>query len=158
MHFIRKQAFPSLIDLILLAVMVVIASALYSGYSDRAIRENVEVAIGVSSQGALALQKTCAEDNRAVVRNSMDAGYFYTPSGSSEDYLDRILLGADCSEGTMAVVLWTTLTGADSDPILELSALKSDAGMGWTCFLISGEARHVPKWCRNRYLRPAEHS
>lgn len=154
----RKQAGLSLIDLLLLLAFVIVAFTYFTGDGQNGVRGKVETALGVSTQAALALESTCSANRDAKVGNNLDADFFYVPSRSEEDFLERILLGADCAKGEMVVVIWTTQTGAETDPVLELNARNVEGSSVWSCFLISGQPNHVPEWCRNEFAAIGERS
>ena len=129
------------------AVTVILLSFAIPALIDPEIRSRVEVGLSFAGPAQEALLKTCESDEMAVVNSNLDAGYFYIPSGSDEDYLNRILLGADCAKDSLVIVIWTGSTGAPVDPVLELSANIS-SGDSWTCRVITGDMNHVPEACR----------
>ena len=65
--------------------------------------------------------------------------------------MSKILLGADCAKESMVIVIWTSVTGAPTDPILELTAEGPGNEPPWVCRLIRGDLKHVPSECRNSY-------
>jgi type IV pilus assembly protein PilA len=150
--FIRKSRGLSLIEVLI--VFAVTASALaytFPKLTDQAIRAKVSQGLSLAEPAKEALEKTCADNQQAIVHNNLDADYFYVPSGSDDDYLNRVLLGADCASQTMVIVLWTGNTGAVSDPIIELSLNGTDDTEVWTCRVIRGDTRHVPTDCQTAY-------
>jgi Tfp pilus assembly protein PilE len=115
------------------------------------IRAKVAEGLSLVEPAKAALEQTCESDHQAVVKDNLEAGYFYIPSGTEEDYLDRVQLGADCAKKTMVIVVWTGSTGANTDPVIELTANAPGAIEPWTCRLIRGNASHVPADCRDTY-------
>ena len=61
----------------------------------------------------------------------------------------RVLLGADCAEQKMAVVLWTAATAAGIDPVLEWTTEGIGPDISWRCRVVLGDPRHVPGECRH---------
>jgi len=142
----------SLIEvLIVFAVVSIMMTATMPAFRDQVIREKVSKGLTHAASAQEALQRTCESNEQALVRSNLDADYFYIPSGTDEDHVNRILLGADCAKQTMAVVIWTGHTGAKTDPVIELSSDLANGPDNWACRLIVGDFRHVPEDCRTRY-------
>ena len=141
----------SLIDAMMALALLAIVFSSWFALNSRSVEANVSEALVMSVEAMSALEATCSADSKAVVRDNLDAGYLYVPSGGDEDYLRRITLGADCARDMMVVVVWTAATGAEIDPIVEFSTATLDEGMRWQCRLIAGEPRHVPDFCRISY-------
>lgn len=114
------------------------------------VRQRVDVGLALVDEARMALESACATDPTAVVRDNLDADYFYIPSDSAADHARKILLGADCTEQKMAVVLWTSHTGAPVDPVVEWAGNGLGPDAQWTCRLVVGDERHVPGECRHR--------
>jgi len=150
-HF-RKDKGNSMIEVLIVFAVTSLAVA-YSvpKLTDQAIRANVVEGLSLAEPAKEALARICANDQQAIVHNNLDADYFYVPSGSHDDYLNRMQLGADCANQSMVIVIWTGNTGAASDPIIELSSNGSDDADDWTCRLIHGDAHHVPSYCQTAY-------
>ncbi len=142
----------SLVEVIIVFALVsIIFTYALPDVHDQLVRSSVEDSLKLAGPAQDALLKTCNANGAAIVKTNLDAGYFYIPSGTEQDHVNNILLGANCSKGSMFIVIWTTSTGAETDPILELSADGSGADRSWTCHTIRGELRHVPSACRNSY-------
>lgn len=150
-HF-RKGKGMSMIEVLIVFAVTSLAVA-YSvpRLTDQAILANVVEGLSLAEPAKEALARTCANDQHAIVKNNLDADYFYVPSGSGDDHLNRVLLGADCANQTMVIVIWTGNTGAASDPIIELSSDGTDDSENWTCRLIHGDTHHVPSDCQTAY-------
>ena len=139
----------SLLDVAMaFAVCSLLVSFTVPSWFHKTVRHRVEASLAVASEARQALENTCAANPRAVVRDNLDAGYFYNPAGNEVDHARKILLGADCAQHKMAVVLWTAATGAAVDPVLEWSSDRSGAQTQWTCSLVLGDPRHAPGECR----------
>ncbi len=150
--YARKNKGISLIEvLIVFAVTAIALAYTFPTLTDQAIRAKVSQGLTLAEPAKEALEKTCADNQQAIVHNNLEADYFYVPSGSDDDYLNRVLLGADCASQTMVIVLWTGNTGAVSDPIIELSSNGPDDAEAWTCRVIRGDTRHVPNDCQTAY-------
>ena len=150
--YARKSKGISLIEvLIVFAVTAIALAYTFPTLTDQAIRAKVSQGLTLAEPAKEALEKTCADNQQAIVHNNLEADYFYVPSGSDDDYLNRVLLGADCASQTMVIVLWTGNTGAVSDPIIELSSNGPDDAEAWTCRVIRGDTRHVPNDCQTAY-------
>lgn len=137
--------------LIVFAVTSLALAYTFPKLTDQAIRAKVSQGLSLAEPAKEALARTCANDQQAIVHNNLEADYFYVPSGSDDDYLNRVLLGADCANQTMVIVIWTVNTGAASDPIIELSSNATDDANDWTCRLIHGDTHHVPSDCQTAY-------
>lgn len=139
----------SLLDVALaFAVCSLLVSFTVPGWFNDKVRQRVDVSMTLADEARLALETTCSSDPYAVVKDNLDADYFYIPSDSTQDHARKILLGADCAERKMAVVLWTSQTGAAVDPVIEWAGEGEGAETRWTCRLVAGDARHVPGECR----------
>ena len=149
--FISKSKGVSLIEImIVFAVTFIMLASTLPSFIDKVIRAKVNESLSLAEPAKEALLKTCETNGTAVVHNNLEADYFYIPTGTKEDYVDRILLGADCANEFMVIIIWTGSTGAETNPILELST--DGAGDNtWTCRVIQGDLRHVPSTCHNSY-------
>mgnify|MGYP001811675260 CR=1 FL=1 len=143
----------SLIEVIIaFAVVSIMMTVTLPAFRDHTIRAKVSAGLSRADEAKLALERTCRENHQAVVADNLEAGFFYIPSGTEADYLDRILLGADCGRDAMAVVIWTGSTGAATDPVVEWNAQRDGDAHRWTCRLVAGDIRHVPEECRVHYV------
>ncbi|MEE4216311.1 MAG: pilin [Xanthomonadales bacterium] len=150
----------SAIDLLVVCAAVAITvSFAIPKFSDQTIRSRVSEGLLLVDRAKEALQTTCANDPGAVVNGNLDAGFLYVPAGTEDDFVKRILLGADCAQDSMVIVIWTSSTGAERDPVVEWTAevnpdpagAESGQALSWNCRLIQGESEHVPAACRNAY-------
>ena len=147
-----SQRGVSLVDTLVVVALLAIVFTSYMTFNKRSVEANVSEAIGRSVDAMKALEQICLSDSDAVVRHNLDADYLYVPSGTEIDYIDRIVLGADCSRNMMTVVVWTAATGADANPIVELSTTGQTGTIEWQCHLIRGKPSHVPEFCRTSYI------
>ena len=151
----RGQTLPEV--LMGVAMLAIILGGFLINTEGDSIRSNVQHSFEVAMGAQKALLKTCQTNRQAQVRSNLDADYFYVPSATEEDHVSRVLLGANCASDDMVVVLWTTATGADTDPIIELVAQRLPGSsenqnridFAWKCHLIKGEPEHLPAGCRN---------
>lgn len=142
--------------LIVFAIVAIILGGTLPDSKQNQIRAKVVESLKIASTAQEALIETCQSNNKAVVKTNLDAGFFYLPAETEEDYTSRILLGADCSSDNMAVILWTSETGAKTDPVIELVAKAQtlsateelETTYVWNCHLIQGELQHVPAGCQ----------
>lgn len=148
---ISKSKGVSLIEvMIAFSVTSILLAATLPSFADKVIRAKVDESLGLAESAKKALIKTCEANATAVVSKNLDANYFYLPTGTKEDYVNRILLGADCASDFMVIVIWTGSTGAKTDPILEFSA-NGPGDETWTCRVIRGDLRHIPSVCHDSY-------
>ena len=118
--------------------------------SDLNVRLRVAEGLSIVDSAQRALQESCQKDGHAIINSNHDAGFDYVPAGSEEDYVNSIALSANCAENNMFIVVWTTHTGAEQDPVIELSSNeRNEAGEPtWNCRVIEGNLQHVPAVCR----------
>ena len=147
----QNRGFSIIEIMIAFAVMALTLAFTLPSAIDQKIRDRVETTLEQASSAKQALLRTCEVDAKAMVNSNIQAGYSHIPTGSDEDYMDRILLGADCAKDSMVIVIWTSHTGAPTDPVLELTADQPDDSSAWTCRVIIGDLRHVPKACQFTY-------
>jgi prepilin-type N-terminal cleavage/methylation domain-containing protein len=147
----QNRGFSIIEVMVAFAVMALTLAFTLPSAIDQKIRDRVETTLEQASSAKQALLRTCDLDAKATVNSNFDAGYFYIPTGSDEDYMGRIALGADCANDSMKIVIWTSHTGAPTDPVLELTADRPDDSTAWTCRVIVGDLRHVPKVCQLSY-------
>ena len=126
---------------------IILAFTLPSAFEQN-IRDNVDVSLEFASAAKTALQNSCKANQKALISNNIEAGYFYTPSGSGVDHMNKIELGADCAQQSKVIVIWTSNTGAPTDPVLELTANGTRKESSWTCRVIEGDIRYVPSECQ----------
>jgi hypothetical protein len=149
---VRKNKGISVIEvMIAFAVTSMLLAYTLPSALEQGIRSRVEIGLSSARPAQQALLNTCQTNDKAMIRNNLDAGYSYIPTGSSEDYMDKILLGADCAKESMVIMIWTSSTGAPTDPVIELTANELSEDAAWTCRLIQGDLRYVPSVCHNSY-------
>lgn len=149
---INKSKGISMLEVLVVFAITSIALAFtFPAFNDHTVRAKVSESLSMAAPAKEALERTCAKNEQALVHNNLEADFFYVPSGTKQDYINRILLGADCSKNSMVIVIWTGGTGAETDPILELHANGPDADEPWSCRLIRGDTRHVPANCQQSY-------
>lgn len=147
----KKQAGISLLDAAMaFAVCSLLVSFTVPSWFHQSVRHRVDIGLAVASEARAALERTCVSNPAAVVRDNLDAGYLYNPAGSEIDHARKVMLGADCADRKMAVILWTAATGAGIDPVLEWSAEGVGSEISWTCRIVLGDPRHVPGECRHQ--------
>lgn len=151
MHSKQNKGISLVEVLIVFAVTSIALAYTFPALIDQSIRAKVNEGLTLAEPAKEALVKTCEKDSQAKVNNNLEADYFYVPSGTEQDYVNRILLGADCSKNSMVIVIWTGNTGAPTDPIIEMHANGPDAAEPWSCRLIRGDERHVPSSCKQSY-------
>lgn len=150
---LKKGGFSLIEVLVVFAVTSIFVAYTLPSPGSISIRAKVAEGLSLVEPAKAALEHTCDSNHQAVVKNNLEAGYFYVPSDTEEDYLDRVLLGADCARKSMVIVVWTGSTGAGTDPVIELTANGPDAEQPWTCRLIRGNESHVPADCRAKYRK-----
>ena len=114
------------------------------------VRSHVADVYGIS--GAITQLAGFQDNNYRVSSDDGEFVFKVVPAETEADYLDRILLGADCGRDAMAVVIWTGSTGAATDPVVEWNAQRDGDAHRWTCRLVAGDIRHVPEECRVHYV------
>lgn len=143
------------------AITSVLVAAAMPNFQDYAVRARVIEGLSVTTSAQNALVRTCIADETARVRTNQDAGYVYVPPASGENFVEKIVLAADCAKKDLIVMVWTGNTGASPEPIIEMSArIPSGVTAGsfdepyyWNCRIIRGDFSHVPSNCRTRYKK-----
>ena len=142
----RKQSGFTLIELmIVIAILAILLAIAIPAYQDYTIRARVAEGVNLASAPKLAVSETAQARGIAPsgVTDNDFAGYSFATDASP--YVNSITI----DEGVIAVV--TRQTGATIQPTLEFRPTQTDleSPIIWNCFLMSGEARHVPAECRD---------
>ena len=150
----------SLLEVIIaFAITSILVAATMPNFQDYTVRGRVIEALRLAEPAERALVDTCMADESAIVNSNDDADYWYRRPSPDRDFIDRIVLAADCEQKNLTVMVWMINTGATPEPIIELSA-KVPAGVTaegfeepyyWNCRVIRGDFAHVPTDCRKRY-------
>ena len=158
----RRSRGLSLIEVVIVfAITAVLVAATMPNFQDYAIRAKVIEGLDITTAAQDALVRTCMGNESAVVKTNQDAGYLYVPPPSSENFIEKIVLAADCAKKDLIVMVWTGNTGANPEPIIEMSA-RIPSGVTaesfeepyyWNCRIIRGDFSHVPSNCRTRYKK-----
>lgn len=152
----------SLLEVIIaFAITSILVAATMPNFQDYAIRGRVIEAINQVEPAERALVNTCMNDETAIVDQNEDADYWHRPQPAEQDFVDRVVLAADCLEKDLTVMVWMINTGATPEPIIELSAMVPSGVTSegfeepyfWNCRVIRGDYAHVPTECRKRYRK-----
>ena len=157
----RMEGISFIEVVIAFAITCVLVAAAMPNFHDYAIRAKVVDGLDITQAAQDALVRTCMADETARVKQNRDAGYHFNPMANQKDFVEKVVLAADCAEKALIVVLWTENTGASQDPIIELTA-RVPSGVtaegfekpyDWHCRIIRGDFAHVPSNCRKRYRK-----
>ena len=157
----RQKGISLLEVVIVFAITAVLVALSMPNFHDYSTRARVVDALEQASPAQAALVRTCTQDNHAVVKNNADAGYVHRRAPQDQDFIDRVVLAADCEQKKLVVMVWTYNTGARLDPVIEwtaevpsgVTAEGFEAPYGWHCRLIRGDFAHVPQECRKHYRK-----
>ncbi|MGD8346832.1 MAG: hypothetical protein PVI83_06275 [Lysobacterales bacterium] len=142
--------------IIFLALLVILASTAIPRFEKHGVRERVQAALEQASAARHVLTQTCRSNPEAMIRGIEEAGYI-PPTARNKKGLEADMdLFADCENGNLTVVVWTSNAGDASDPVIEwrgrLARHAGDDGFGsqprWDCRLLSGKFADVPAECR----------
>jgi type IV pilus assembly protein PilA len=145
--------------MIAFAFTTVLLAVTMPHYQDYTVRARISEGLNTLSSDQDFLLETCASDPSAKVSAGYETVYASETSGQEREFVFKTLVEADCAKRAMSIVVWTWNTGADPDPVLELSAtylpdvVNGDAfgEYDWTCRVIRGELSHVPAGCQKRH-------
>lgn len=152
----------SLLEVVIaFAITSILVAATMPNFTDYGIRAKVEEGLLQAIPAQSALVTACMRDDRAIVRHNRDAGYQYVATEPDKDFIDRVVLAADCAGKRLSVTVWTFGTGAETDPIIEWTAKVPSGVMAegfeppyyWNCRVIRGDFAHVPPECRKTYRK-----
>ncbi|MEJ2383312.1 MAG: prepilin-type N-terminal cleavage/methylation domain-containing protein [Xanthomonadales bacterium] len=152
----------SLIEVIIaFAITAVLVAATMPNYHDYTVRARVAEGLRLTEPARQALVDTCLADGSAVVGSNADAGFHYRRPPAEVDFIDRLVLAADCGKKELTVMVWMTQTGATPEPVIELRAWVPsgvlsngfEAPYRWHCRLIRGDFADVPPDCRKLYRK-----
>jgi type IV pilus assembly protein PilA len=143
------------------AITAILIAATIPNFHDYTVRARVEEGLTQAARAQSTLVEACMTDATAVVRNNRDAGYHYTPTDPEKDFVDRVMLSADCTRKNLVVTVWLFNTGAQPDPVIEWTAKVPSGVMSsgfeppyyWNCRVLRGDFAHVPSECRKRYRK-----
>ena len=152
----------SLLEIVIaFAITSILVAATMPNFLDYSVRAKVEEGLMQAIPAQSALVAACMRDNNAIIKDNLQAGYQYVAMDPEKDFVDRVVLAADCGGKQLSVMVWTFGTGAETDPIIEWIA-KVPSGVTsegfeppyyWNCRLIRGEFAHVPEACRKTYRK-----
>jgi Tfp pilus assembly protein PilE len=152
----------SLIEVIIaFAITAVMVAMTMPNYHDYTIRARVAEGLRLTEPAREALVEACLADGKAVVDDNEDANYRYRRPAIDKDFIDRILLTADCEKRSLTVMVWMTQTGATPEPVIELTAWVPKGVLSdgfeepytWHCRLIRGDFAEVPPDCRTHHRK-----
>ena len=141
---------------IYLAILIILASTAIPRFEKHGVRERVQAALEQASAARHVLAQACRSNPGALIRGIEEAGYI-PPTARNRAGLEADMdLFADCENGKLTVVVWTSNTGSASDPVIEwrgtLARIAGDNGYGsqprWDCRILSGKFADVPAECR----------
>jgi len=152
----------SLLEVIIaFAITSILVAATMPNYQDYTVRARVTEGLRQAMPAQSALVKACMKDEHAIVNENRDAGYVYATSSPDKDFVDKVVLAADCENKDLVVMVWLYNTGSLQDPVIEWTAKVPSGVMTegfeppyyWNCRIIRGEFAHVPPECRKRYRK-----
>ena len=152
----------SLIEVaIAFAITAVLVAATLPNYHDYSVRARVAEGLRLTEPARQALVDVCMADAKAVVKSNADADYHYRRPPLDRDFIDRIVLAADCGKKNLTVMVWMAQTGAHPEPVIELTAWVPSGVLSdgfeepydWRCRLIRGDFAEVPPDCRTHYRK-----
>lgn len=152
----------SLLEVIIaFAITSILVAATMPNFHDYGVRAKVEEGLMQAIPAQHALVAACMSDNDAIVKDNREAGYQYVVTDPEKDFVDRVVLAADCAKRRLSVTVWTYGTGAETDPIIEWTAkVPSRANAEhfeppyyWNCRAIRGDFAHLPPECRKTYRK-----
>jgi Tfp pilus assembly protein PilE len=162
MTLVATQRGISLLEVIIVfAITAVLVAISMPNFHDYTTRARVVEALDQAAPAQSALVRACMKDEHAIVDSNADAAYVHRVTNPDHDFIDRVVLAADCGERNLVVMVWTYNTGAQPDPVIEwtaevpsgVTAEGFEPPYGWHCRLIRGEFAHVPPECRKRYRK-----
>jgi len=144
---------------IYLAILVILTSTAIPRFEKHGVRERVQAALEQASAAQHVLVQTCMSNPGAFVRGVDEAGYIPPIATNMKGLVADMDLFADCENGDLTVVVWTSNTGTMSDPVIEWRArLARGAGDNgfesqphWDCRILSGKFADVPPECRKHH-------
>mgnify|MGYP001825185459 FL=1 len=157
----RNQGISLIEVVIAFAITMILVAATMPNFHDYTVRARVAEGLRLTEPARQALVDACLADGSAIVSSNADADYHYRRPHIDSDFIDRIVLAADCEKKDLTVMVWMTQTGAAPEPVIELKAwvpsgVLSDAFEApytWHCRLIRGDFADVPTDCRKHYRK-----
>ena len=137
----RNSGFTLIELMIVIAILAILMAIAVPAYQSYTIRAKVSEGLNISTAAKFAVVETLHA--KGSVATQADTGWTFTPS----EYVSDISIAGD---GSGTIRIETQATGAQTDPILELTpTLVVNEPTRWSCALVTGESRHVPQSCRN---------
>lgn len=162
MSRIKTSRGISLLEVVIaFAITSILVAATMPNFHDYSVRAKVEEGLVQATPAQSALVSACMRDPNAIVKANREANYQYVVTEPEKDFIDRVVLAADCHAKQLSVTVWTYGTGAETDPIIEWTA-KVPSGVTaegfeppyyWNCRVIRGDFAHVPTECRKTYRK-----
>jgi len=138
----------TLIELmIVIAIIAILLALALPAYQDYTIRAKVTEGLSLAASPKLAVSETCQSDPLATP--ATDSGYAFIEGSDTDDYVQNVVIGGDCTAPTITVT--TKQTGAATDVVLLLTGQNVDNSgqIGWDCTTSAGLPQHVPTSCRS---------
>lgn len=143
------------------AITSILVAATMPNFHDYSVRAKVEEGLSQAIPAQSALVGACMRDPNAIIKDNREAAYQYVVTEPEKDFIDRVVLAADCGAKQLSVTVWTYGTGAETDPIIEWTAKVPSGVMAegfeppyyWNCRVILGDFAHVPSECRKTYRK-----
>ena len=138
----------TLIELmIVITIIAVLTSLALPAYQDFTIRAKVTEGLSISSAVKTAVAIECMTSPNLNFTDLSALGYTAPPSSQYvAGVVATTVLSGSCLLPTIAFK--TTNTGADVEPVVIVQGILTGGRMAWYCFLVEGEARHLPATCR----------
>jgi Tfp pilus assembly major pilin PilA len=157
----RNQGISFIEVIIAFAITMILVAATMPNFHDYTVRARVAEGLRLTEPARQALVDACLADGSATVSSNADADYHYRRPPVDSDFIDRIVLAADCEKKDLTVMVWMTQTGATPEPVIELTAWvpsgvlsdRFEAPYSWYCRLIRGDFADVPPDCRKHYRK-----
>ena len=152
----------SLLEVVIaFAITAILVAVSMPNFQDHSARARVSEALLQAVPAQSALVRACMADNQAVIDDNSDAGFVFSPTSAERNYIDRVLLTADCEQKNLTVTVWTWNTGASPDPVIEWSASVPRGPISegfeppyhWNCRVIRGDFVHLPPECRKHHRK-----
>ena len=139
----------TLIELMMVvAIVAVLLSLALPAYQDYTIRSKVTEGLSIAAGIKANLSELCQSNPVAAVGSISQLGY----SGPISSEYVEIMEAASLVNCEASVIGFRTInTGAEIEPVVYLMGQMQAGNMQWSCYLVMGEARHVPQACRHPF-------